>query len=74
MEHQGRDRQRNRGFFSGMLRGVSNPREGSKNLFFLFRPRVVCSSLLHLRSSWNADNDGEPQAPSHEQPRPGGKR
>jgi hypothetical protein len=30
MEHQGRDRQRKRGFFGSMLRGVSNPREGSK--------------------------------------------
>jgi hypothetical protein len=29
-----------RGFFSGMLRGVSNPREGSKILFPL-RPRLV---------------------------------
>jgi hypothetical protein len=47
----GRDRQRNRGFFSGMIRGVSDPREVSKMLTFLFRPRVVCSSLLHLRSS-----------------------
>jgi hypothetical protein len=28
MEPQGRDRQRNRGFFSGMIRGVSNPRDG----------------------------------------------
>ena len=35
MEHLGRDRQRNRGFFSGMLRGVSNAREGLKILFFL---------------------------------------
>jgi hypothetical protein len=40
-----------RGFFSGMLRGVSNPREGSKILFPL-RPHWFCSSLLHLRSSW----------------------
>jgi hypothetical protein len=47
----GRERQRNRQFFSGMLRGVSNPREGSKILFFLFRSRVECSSPLHLRSS-----------------------
>ncbi len=35
-----------------MVRGVSNAREGSKILMFLFRPRLVCSSLLHLRSSW----------------------
>ena len=27
-----------RGFFSGMLRGVSDPPEGSKFLTFLFRP------------------------------------
>jgi hypothetical protein len=40
-----------RGFFSGMIRGVSNPREGWKILTFLFRPRVVRSSLLHLRNS-----------------------
>ena len=51
-----RDRQRNWRFFSGMVRGVSNPREGSKILTFLFRPRLVCSSLLHLRSSWKEDS------------------
>jgi hypothetical protein len=44
-----RGRQRNRLFFSGMLRGVSDPREGSKILFFLFRSRLGCSSLLHLQ-------------------------
>jgi hypothetical protein len=48
----GRDRQRNQGLFSGILRGVSNLREGSKFLAFLFRSSLVCSSLLHLRSSW----------------------
>ncbi len=48
MGSQGRDRQRNRTFFRSMIRGVSNPREGSKILSFLFRSRVVCSSLLHL--------------------------
>jgi hypothetical protein len=48
----GRDRQTKQGFFSGMLRGVSNPGEGSEILSFPFRPRLVCSSLLHLRSSW----------------------
>lgn len=32
------DRQRNRQFFSGMVRGVSDPREGSKILSFLYRP------------------------------------
>jgi hypothetical protein len=47
----GQDRQRNQGYFSGMVRGVSNPREGPKILTFLFRPRMVCSWLLHLRSS-----------------------
>ena len=52
MKHQGRDRQRNRGFFSGMLRGMSDPREGSKILTFPFRPRLVCSSFVHLRSAW----------------------
>jgi hypothetical protein len=40
-----------RGSFSGILRGVSNAREGSKILRFLFRSPLVCSSLLHLRSS-----------------------
>jgi hypothetical protein len=40
-----------RGFFSGMVRGVSNAREASKIRTFLFRPRLVCSSLLHLQSS-----------------------
>jgi hypothetical protein len=48
----GQDRQRNQGFFSGLDRGVSTPREGSKILTFLFRPRLVYSSLLHLLSSW----------------------
>jgi hypothetical protein len=50
----GRDRQRNRQFFSGMPRGVSNSREGSKILRFLFRSSLVCCSLLDLRSSWKA--------------------
>jgi hypothetical protein len=48
----GRDRHGNRGLLSGMLRGVSDPCEGSKILCFLFRPPLVCSSLLHLRSAW----------------------
>jgi hypothetical protein len=56
MERLGRDRQRNRGFFSGMLRGESNAWEGSKILTFLFRPRLVCSSLLHLRSAWKVSS------------------
>ena len=47
-----RNRRMNWGFFGVMLRGVSNPREGSKILTFLFRPRLVCSSFLHLRSLW----------------------
>ena len=41
-----------RGVFSGMLRGVSNPREGSKIITFLYRPRLVCSSFLNLLCSW----------------------
>jgi len=41
-----------RGFFSGILRGVSNPREGSKILFFLFGSPLACSLFLLLRSSW----------------------
>jgi hypothetical protein len=35
-----------------MLRGVSNPREGSKMPVFLYGPRLVRSSLLYLRCSW----------------------
>ena len=38
-----------------MVRGVLNAYGGSKILFFLFRPRMVCSSLLHLRSSWKVN-------------------
>jgi hypothetical protein len=49
-------RQRNRGFFSAMVRGVSNAREGLKILIFLSRPPLVCSSLLHRRSSWKGDS------------------
>ena len=45
-------RQRNQKFFSGLVWGVSDPREGSKILIFLFPPRLVCCSLLHLRSAW----------------------
>jgi hypothetical protein len=45
-----------RGFFSGMVRGVSNPREGSKILSFLFRPRLVYSWPLHLRNSWKVNS------------------
>ena len=56
MEHLGRDRQRNRGFFSGMGRSVSDPREGLKILTFLFRSPLVCSSLLHIRSSWKVNS------------------
>jgi hypothetical protein len=33
-----------KGFFSGMIRGVSDLCEGSKILSFFFRPRLVCSS------------------------------
>jgi hypothetical protein len=35
---------------------VRKPREGSKTLTFLFRPRLVHSSLLHLLSSWKVDS------------------
>jgi hypothetical protein len=38
-----------RGFFRGMVRGVSNPRKGSKILTFLYRPRLV-------GSSWNVNS------------------
>jgi hypothetical protein len=43
-----RDRQRNRGFFSGMARGVSRAREGSKILTFLFGPRLVCTARSYV--------------------------
>ena len=47
-----RDRQRNRGFFGGLVRGVSSPREGSEILTFLFRPQLVCISYIsEVRSS-----------------------
>ncbi len=46
-----RDRQRNRGFFGGLLRDVSDPREGSKILTFPFWPRLMCGWFLQLRSS-----------------------
>jgi hypothetical protein len=42
------DRQRNRAFFSGMVRGVSMPSEGSKILSFLFVPRVVCGARSYI--------------------------
>jgi hypothetical protein len=38
MEHLGRDRQRNWGFFSALVRGVSSPRAGSQILSFPFDP------------------------------------
>jgi hypothetical protein len=41
-------RQRNRGFFSGMVRVVSNPREGLKILTCLFRSRVVCRARSYI--------------------------
>ena len=56
LERVAEGRQRNRGFFGGIVRGVSNACEGSKILSFLFRPRLVCSSLLHLRSSWKVNS------------------
>src|ERR671921_509711 len=34
-----------RGLFSGMLRGVSSPREGLKILTFLFRSRLIAANL-----------------------------
>jgi hypothetical protein len=60
METWGEDRQRNWGLFSGMLRGVSNPREGSKILFFLLSdptdvqlaptsPKLVEGNFYELR-------------------------
>jgi hypothetical protein len=52
MKHHGQDRERNRGFFSGLDRGVSNACEGSIILTFLFQTRLVSNLLLHLLSSW----------------------
>jgi len=37
-----------RGFFNGMLRGVSNPCEGQKILTFLYRPRLVCRARSYI--------------------------
>ena len=41
-------RQRNQGFFIGMVRGVSNACEGSKILSVLFRPRLVCAARFYI--------------------------
>jgi hypothetical protein len=46
--HLGRDRQRNGGLFSGIIRDVSNPREGSNILTFLFRSRLVCRARSYI--------------------------
>ena len=40
-------RQRDRGFFMRVVRGVSNAREGSKILTFLFRPEW-CAELAPI--------------------------
>jgi hypothetical protein len=45
-----------RGFFSGMLRGVSNACRGAKILTFLFRSPLDRGSLLHFRSSWKVNS------------------
>ena len=45
-----------RAHFFVTIKGVSNPREGSVILIFHFRPRLVCSSLLHCRSSWKGSS------------------
>jgi hypothetical protein len=42
--------------FGGMARGVSNASKGPKILAFLFRPRLACSSLLHLLRSYVASD------------------
>ena len=57
LERVAEGRQRNRGFFSDLVRGASNACEGSKILTLLFRPRLVCSSLLRLRSSWKVNSE-----------------
>jgi hypothetical protein len=50
-----RDRQRNRQFFSGMIRGVLNASEGSKILTFLYRGPDWCAqarSPMRQGFSW----------------------
>jgi hypothetical protein len=44
----GRDRHRNQGVFGAMVRGVSNVRDGSKILSFLFQPRLVCRARSYI--------------------------
>ena len=50
----GRDRQRNRGYFCGIVRGVSNRPEGSKILTFLFGTLtgVVARSYISEALMW----------------------
>ena len=47
----GRDRQRNEGIVQRHGQGCVGASRGSENLSFHYRPRLVCSSLLHLRAS-----------------------
>jgi hypothetical protein len=51
-----RGRERIREPLGCAVRGVSNAREGSEILSFLFRPRLAGSLLLHLRSSWKVNS------------------
>ena len=51
-----KDQERNKRLSCVCVRGVSNAREGSKFLTFLFRTQVVCYLLLHLRSSWKENS------------------
>jgi hypothetical protein len=46
---------RETGDTSAAWSGVSNACGGSKILTFLFRSRLVCYSLLHLRGSWKVN-------------------
>jgi hypothetical protein len=48
METQGGIGRGMRGFFSGMLWGVSNPREGSEILIFLYRSPLVCRARSYI--------------------------
>jgi len=47
----GQDRQSNRGFFSGIVRGVSDPREGRRSLVSYFDPDwcAACSYISEAR-------------------------
>jgi hypothetical protein len=55
MEPQGRGSAEEPRIVQRHDQGVSDPCEGSENLTFLYRLRLVSYSLLHLRSSWKVN-------------------